>query len=324
MVPDDAFVARFAADLDRLSSPDGRIGLAVSGGPDSLALLLLAAAARPGLVEAATVDHQLRPESGSEAAMVAAVCADLAVSHRILTIDWPDKPQGGLQARARDERYRLLAGWVRERQLTALVTAHHRDDQAETLLMRLARGSGVRGLAAMRPASAVPGAADIALLRPLLGWSHAEIVALCEAAGKVPADDPSNRDETYERVRVRAWIADSGLDTEAVARSAAHLRSADEAIAWAVEREWSEAVVQEPTRLTYLAGTAPAEIRRRIIARAIAELASEGGSELRGRELDHLLDTLQSGSKATLRGVLCSGGATWCFERAPGRSSACG
>jgi tRNA(Ile)-lysidine synthase len=324
MVPDDALVARFAANLDRLSSPDGRLGLAVSGGPDSLALLLLAAAARPGLVEAATVDHQLRPESGSEAAMVAAVCADLSVPHRTLTVDWPEKPPTGLQARARDERYRLLAGWVRERQLTALVTAHHRDDQAETLLMRLARGSGVRGLAAMRPAAPVPGAADITLLRPLLDWSHGEIVAVCEAAGQVPADDPSNRDATYERVRVRDWIAGSGLDPEAIARSAAHLRSADEAIAWAVEREWLEAVVQEPTRRTYLAGIAPGEIRRRIIARAVAELATEGGSELRGRELDHLLHTLQSGGKATLRGVLCSGGGTWRFEPAPGRSSACG
>ena len=324
MAPDDALVARFAADLDRLSGPDERIGLAVSGGPDSLALLLLAAAARPGRVEAATVDHQLRPESGSEAAMVAAVCAGLPVPHRILTIEWPEKPRAGLQARARDERYRLLAGWVRERQLKALVTAHHRDDQAETLLMRLARGSGVRGLAAMRPTAPVPGAGDLTLLRPLLDWSHAEIIAVCEAAGQTPADDPSNRDQAYERVRVRDWIAGSELDAEAIARSAAHLRSADEAIDWAVEREWSEAVVQDPAGLTYLAGTAPGEIRRRIVARAVAEQASEGDPELRGRELDRLLETLESGSKATLRGVLCSGGATWRFQPAPGRSSACG
>lgn len=324
MVPDDALVARFTADLDRLSSPDERIGLAVSGGPDSLALLLLAAAARPGQVEAATVDHRLRPESGSEAAMVATVCADLSVPHRTLTIDWPEKPRAGLQARARDRRYGLLADWVRERQLTALVTAHHRDDQAETLLMRLARGSGVRGLAAMRPAASVPGAGDIVLLRPLLDWSPAEMVAVCEAARQMPADDPSNRDGIYERVRVREWIAGSDLDAEAIARSAAHLRSADEAIAWAVEREWSEAVVQARTGLTYLAGTVPGEIRRRIVARAVAELASEGGSELRGRELDRLLETLESGGRMTLRGVLCSGGATWRFEPAPGRSSACG
>ena len=324
MVPDDTIVARFTADLDRLSNPDERIGLAVSGGPDSLALLLLAAAARPGRVEAATVDHQLRPESVSESAMVAAVCPDLSVPHRTLTIEWPEKPRTGLQARARDERYRLLAGWVRERQLAALVTAHHRDDQAETLLMRLARGSGVRGLAGMRPTAPVPGAGDIPLLRPLLDWSHAEIVAVCEAAGRSPADDPSNRDMAYERVQVRDWIAGSNLDTEAIARSAAHLRSADEAIAWAVEREWSEAVVHEPTGLTYLAGTAPGEIRRRLVARAVAELASEGEAELRGRELDRLLQTLESGGRMTLRGVLCSGGATWRFEPAPPRSSACG
>ena len=142
-------IDRFRRDLDALVAPDARLGIAVSGGPDSLALLLLAAEARPGQVEAATVDHALRPASKSEAEVVAEVCARLGVPHVILSADWDEKPETAIQERAREMRYRLLGEWARERRLTIL-TAHHLDDQAETLLMRLARGAGVRGLAGMR------------------------------------------------------------------------------------------------------------------------------------------------------------------------------
>ena len=132
----------------------------MSGGPDSLALLLLAAAARPGQIEAATVDHGLRPEARDEADMVA---DDLrrgsACPHAILTARWSEVPETAIQERARNQRYRLLGYWAEERGLDALATAHHADDQAETLLMRLARGSGVRGLAGMRPRSIAPGRA---------------------------------------------------------------------------------------------------------------------------------------------------------------------
>src|SRR3982751_2652505 len=140
-------VQRFSADLDALVAPDARIGVAVSGGPDSLALLLLAAAARPGQIEAATVDHGLRQEARAEGEMVAALCERLAVPHQILTARWDETPKAAIQERARGERYRLLGCWAEERGLAALATAHHADDQAETLLMRLVRGSGVKGLA---------------------------------------------------------------------------------------------------------------------------------------------------------------------------------
>jgi len=130
----------------------------VSGGPDSLALLLLAAAARPGLVEAATVDHALRPESRVEAEAVAAVCERLGVPHSILTAEWKEKPETAIQDRARKVRYSLLSQWAIDQKLPALVTGHHLDDQAETLLMRLLRGAGVKGLAGMRRLAPVPGA----------------------------------------------------------------------------------------------------------------------------------------------------------------------
>ena len=149
---------RFRADLDALAAPGARLGIALSGGPDSLALLLLAAAARPGAVEAATVDHALRTDSRAEAEAAAAICARLGIPHVILTIDWPERPITAFQERARGERYRLLAGWAEERGLDATLTGHHADDQAETLLMaHAAPASAVSGACGPSPPS-VPGA----------------------------------------------------------------------------------------------------------------------------------------------------------------------
>jgi tRNA(Ile)-lysidine synthase len=314
MVPEPVLIERFREDLDALIAPGARIGVAVSGGPDSLALLLLAAAARPGLIEAATVDHRLRPESAGEAEIVARLCSRLGVPHATLAAEWAAKPGSAIQERARDERYRLLGGWLADRSLQALATAHHADDQAETVMMRLNRGAGVHGLAAMRPAARVPGN-DLPLLRPLLGWRRAELEAVCAEAGIEPADDPSNRDTRYERVRVRRDISAVGwLDPEAVARSAAFLAGADEALDWAAEQEWNRAVTEADGRIAYRPSGAPDEIVRRIVALAIAILGHEGGDQpLRGRELDNLLEKLADGGTATLRGVKCSGGAEWTF-----------
>ena len=135
-------------------------------------------------------------------------------------------------------RYRLLGQWARERGIGALLTAHHLDDQAETLLMRLARGAGVKGLAGMRPLSRPPGPA-IAVVRPLLRWRHSELEAVCAAAGIAPVEDPSNTDEQFERVRVRKALAASDwLDPAALAQSAVHLAEADGALHWATDIEW--------------------------------------------------------------------------------------
>jgi tRNA(Ile)-lysidine synthase len=320
MIPAAGAIARFAADLDALLPSDGRLGLAVSGGPDSLALLLLAAAARPGRVAAASVDHALRAEGRGEAEAVARICRQVDVPHAILTIDWPQTPTTALQERARTARYAALAAWAGERNLSAVATGHHADDQAETLLMRLARGSGLRGLAAMRPAAPLPGAADVTLLRPLLGWRRDELRAIVAAAGVGACDDPSNADERHERVRVRRFLAASPwLDPAALARSAAHLAAADEAVEHAVDAAWT-GVRRNGPALSYRPADAPDEIRRRIVARAIATLGSEGMDDpLRGRELDRLLAQLESGGKASLRGVVAQGGAEWRFAVAPAR-----
>jgi tRNA(Ile)-lysidine synthase len=318
--PDTALVERFAADLDSLAPADAKLGIAVSGGPDSIALLLLARAARPGGIEAATVDHRLRPGARAEAEMVATVCDELAVPHAILTAHWDEPPQSAIQERARQERYRLLGQWAEERGLDAIVTAHHLDDQAETILMRLNRGAGVRGLSGMRAASIVPGVVGSRLLRPLLGWRREELVALCASAGLKAADDPGNWDERFERVRLRNALAQADwLDSEGIARSAENLDRADEALEWSVGIEWETQVRQSAGEIVYRP-SAPMEIRRRIVAHSVAALASEGAENpLRGGELDRLCEILTGGGKATLRGVLCSGGDKWAFAPAPER-----
>ena len=322
MVPENALVERFRADLDALIEAGERIGIAVSGGPDSLALLMLAAAARPNDIEVATVDHGLRAGSRDEAEMVAGICERLGVTHAILAIEWDLPPTSAIQEQARAVRYGALAQWAREAQLGAIVTAHHLDDQAETLMMRLNRGSGVRGLAGMRRRSSVPGDKDLPLLRPLLGWRRRELERICTDGRVSPTTDPSNADERHERVRVRQAIGDADwLEPEALAKSASNLAAADEALEWATEREWSEAVEVTDGRIVYRASTAPIEIIRRVVARAIAELGTEGASdELRGRELDRLIADLQQCNTTTLRGVLCTGGLDWTFTTAPPRS----
>ena len=316
----EAPVERFRTELDRILPGTEPVGIAVSGGSDSLALLLLAAAARPGKVEAATVDHGLREGSREEAEMVAGLCAALGVPHKILPIEWKEKPTTAIQERARVRRYGALAEWAKERGLKTLLTGHHAHDQAETLLMRLRRGAGLSGLAGMRYAVRVPGS-DEALVRPLLGWRRDELEQLCAAAGVTPAKDPSNDDDKFERVRIRKALAKADwLGPRAVAASATHLADADVALAWAANREWDraakvegDAVLLDPTGL-------PREIRRRLVSRAITSLASEGRGPIRGRQSDRLLTALSSGQKATLRGVVCTGGETWTFAKAPART----
>jgi tRNA(Ile)-lysidine synthase len=318
---DPPLVARFARDLDPLISPDARVGIAVSGGPDSLALLLLAASARPGKVEAATVDHGLRGDSAREAELVNQICLGLNISHQTLRAEWEELPSTALQERARAERYRLLGRWIDERRLDALATGHHLDDQAETLLMRLSRGSGVRGLAAMRPLGAIPGSTR-RLIRPVLGWRRSELGSVCEAAGLTGVQDPSNDDERFERVRVRnALAALDWLDVTALGRSAANLADADRALEWAVEQHWEAAVSARENELRYAPQSAPPEIRRRIVSKLIARLASEGVADLRARELDRVMEALEAGETATLRGVRCEGGEEWTFAPAPTRRS---
>ena len=311
-------VSRFAADLARVW-PEGttqgkaRLGIAVSGGPDSCALLLLAAAAWPDRIAAATVDHGLRPESAEEARFVADLCAALGVDHAVLpvTVD-----PGNVQAQARAARYRALAGWAGEQGLAALATAHHADDQAETLLLRLNRASGVAGLAGVRERGRVPDS-ELLLLRPLLGWRREQLERIVEAAGLRAVADPSNEDDRYDRARLRKALKGvDWLDPVALSQSSAHLADADDVLEWAAQREWHEAVRPQPFGLVYRC-RAPRAVALRVIARIVHELA---GVESRGGQIARLFDSLDSGSPASIGSLVARPEpAGWAFSKAPVR-----
>jgi tRNA(Ile)-lysidine synthase len=293
-----AEAARFADELDRLWPEGGRLGLAVSGGPDSLALLLLAQAAIPGRFAVATVDHGLRPEAADECAMVERVCAERAVACSVLAIE---TGEGNLQAAAREARYAALGQWAKRERLAAIVTAHHADDQAETLIMRLNRASGLSGLAGVRPRGLVPGT-NIPLIRPLLHWRRAELGQIVARAGIEPAQDPSNADEHYDRVRIRKALASADwLDVEAFAVSAAHLADAEDAIAWLVEREWADNITVADGGLRY-EPEAPRAVALRVVSRIIAGF----GGAPRGAAIGRLIDELNAGSGGNLGGVAAS------------------
>jgi len=219
----------FMARLARLCPPGKRL-LAVSGGRDSMVLLDLCANGHyADQLAVATVDHGLRPSGAQEAEIVAGVCRHYGVAHT--TLHWSEPDGGaGLQARARQARYRLLICHAEAIGARAILTAHTLDDQAETVLMRLARGSGVSGLSGMAPDRqvAVDGGAVIRLLRPLLEWTRADITATASARNLPYADDPSNDDPGFERVRVRGLLAATAerglLDGAALTRSAAAIR----------------------------------------------------------------------------------------------------
>ncbi len=309
LAPDPATLARFIADLDPLVPADTRLGIAVSGGPDSLALLLLAAAARPGMVEAATVDHGLRREAKQEAAFVAATCKTLAVPHHILHARV--SPGASLQAQARTARYRVLGAWAIECDLGAIASGHHADDQAETLLMRLARGAGLSGLAATRRRRVLePG---VHLVRPVLDWRRAELRAVVEQARLTPVDDPTNRDPRHDRSRFRGLLADADwADAERLASSARWLADADEAIEWAMDRLVGSRLTQDKAGISLDATNLPRELQRRLLLTAFDRLSAP---RPRGPDLDRALIAIAAGKKVTLSGLKLAGGERWSLAK---------
>ena len=310
--PAPEWVGRFRADLKALAGAEpGTMGVAVSGGPDSLALMLLTLAAFPGHVRAATVDHGLRSESGAEAEFVSDVCRKLDIPHAILR---PEKPiVGNIQSAARRARYALLEAWRSEQGLDWLLTAHHADDQAETLLMRLNRGSGVGGLAAIR-------AVNGRVLRPLLGWRRAELEAIVAEAGLDAVADPSNSDERFDRARLRRQMRDADwIDPSAFARSARALAEAEDALDWAADRLFADRAEMTDDTLRLDPSGLPAELRRRLLLHALRRIDSDASP--RGEELSRLMATLDEGGTATLAGVKAIGGESWRFSPAPSRAS---
>jgi tRNA(Ile)-lysidine synthase len=266
--------------------------LAVSGGPDSVALMWLAARWRRALARgprliAVTIDHGLRVEAAREAREVKRLARSLDIEHR--TMRWNGaKPSSGVPAAARAERYRLLGEAARRVSATHILTAHTRDDQAETLLMRLLRGSGIAGLSAMARETKRAG---VTLARPLLTVPKSRLIATLDKAKIAYADDPTNRDTAFTRPRLRALLpllAAEGGDARGLARLAARLARANAAV---------EVLTDGAERYLALKGNAtphekawelevkafaalPEEIRLRLLMRAFNRFGHEGPAEL--------------------------------------------
>lgn len=302
-----------ARALDLLAPHRGLL-LAVSGGPDSVALMLLCAewGERAGHdIAVATVDHGLRPESRAEAEQVGVWARALGFSHHLLT--WTgEKPATRIQERARAARYALLADCAATIGAAAVVTAHHADDQAETILFRLTRGSGVSGLSGM---SAVARSGAVALLRPLLGLPKATLLGVCAAAGQAYFTDPSNANDAYARARLRKLapiLSELGLDRAALLRLGARAARADSALDACAESLGRRARLETGPDLTRFEANiireAPLELTQRILSAEIRRLAPE--ARLRLDRLERaalrLAEALHTGEKLrlTLAGLL--------------------
>jgi tRNA(Ile)-lysidine synthase len=283
--------------------PD-RIGVAVSGGSDSLALLCAARASGLG-VEAVTVDHGLRPEAAEEAAHVGEVCRRIGVPHTVLRWEgWDGK--GNLQDQARQNRYALIARWAEARRLPSVALGHTMDDQAETLLMRLAREAGVEGLASMRLVFEREG---VRFDRPFLFDRREDLRAYLTAQGVQWVEDPSNEDESFGRVRARRVLealGPLGLGTEALFRVALNLRDASDALGQ-MASEFARTKVKAAGGDLIFDRTAlrrqPAEIARRLMGHALMFVGSAPYPPRR-EPLEAVMDQLRGTGKLTLHGCL--------------------
>ena len=307
---------RLASDLRALAGSEwhrAHYGVAVSGGPDSMALLWLMATLLPGQVWAATVDHGLRKGSDDEARMVASFCNREHIPHSTLRPAAPIK--GSLQAAARAERYHLLDQWRDANALDHILTAHHADDQLETIVMRLNRSSGVSGLAAIRSRNGI-------VLRPLLHWRRADLVGLVLENDLPFVDDQSNSDNRFDRARLRQGLkSQTVLDPAAAARSAAWLAEADDALDWAIERliaSWPDASDIAVIRNEGY----PPEVFRRIIAQRLH--ANSPQLMVRGASLDGVIAAMHKGKRAMVGALLIDPvrgfeGTIWRISAAPRR-----
>lgn len=280
--------------------PMREIAVAVSGGGDSMALLDLAITHAPAGVRAVTLDHGLRPEAASEAAMVADFCAGRGIPHT--TLRWQGwDGQGNLQAAARQARYRLIGEWARGQGIGDVLLGHTRDDVAETFLIRLGRAAGLDGLSHMAAQFHREG---MRWSRPLLDHGREELRAHLRRRGIAWAEDPSNDDARFIRVRARAALAalaPLGISAESIARSAAALAQGRQLVEQQVAVDWARLVRGEHGDL--IVAPAPPEIQRRLLTLALQRV---GGQDwpVRAEALADLLARLQSQPRHSLAGCI--------------------
>jgi tRNA(Ile)-lysidine synthase len=291
-VDEHALIRAAEAAFDRLLGEATGVLVAVSGGSDSLALAALLAdwaqERSPAFaLHAATVDHGLRPEAAAEAEACARVLKPLAVRHATLRWTGP-KPAAGLQEAAREARYRLLAGHAGTVGATHLATAHHADDQAETVLMRLAAGSGIGGLAGMRERTERGGLTHV---RPLLGVSKAALVSFCMSRGLPFVEDPGNANPRFTRARLRRAapaLAAEGLTAQRLSRLAMRAARAEAALEAATDAALAKAglrVTDCVARCDWRdVAAAPAEIRLRALLGALRATGGDPPPRLEAAE----------------------------------------
>lgn len=296
--------ARLLAAVSCLAEQTTPFAVAVSGGGDSMALLHLAHRTCPGAVRAVTVDHGLRPDSAAEAAAVAAFCATCAIPHTTLHWQGPD-PGGNLMDQARHARTCLIADWARGQGLSLVLLGHTADDQAETLLMNLARAAGLDGLSGLRPQWQVDG---ITWHRPLLEMCRTDLRQYLKAQGLIWAEDPSNDNDRFTRARARKALkalAPLGLTAERLAHSVRNLAAARAALQ-EVTAKAAETHVQEIGGALTLEGEAldrlPDDIQRRLLIAALRWISCAPHPP-RETQLDQLRISLRSRRDATLGGV---------------------
>lgn len=294
-----------------------RVGVALSGGGDSMALLHILSQGVLGQdvkIMAATVDHGLRDGSAQEARHVAGIVTQMGIDHEVL--QWQGwQGEGNLQDQARRARYQLLTRWAKRQDVPILALGHTADDQAETVLMRLARSAGVNGLAAMQVQRRVN---DVTLLRPLLGVTRAQLRSYLRQNDVTWIEDPSNEDRRFERVRMRQAMKDLeplGLTIEALSAVATNMLKAKEALdftAQFVARDLATvtagAVVFDQKKLR----DQPDEIVHRLLLGAL-KWVSGAGYPLRRRIMSEALDTVRKAGGLTLGGcrILCHADNVW-------------
>ena len=284
--PSDLAVARFTSAVQKLVGDDTRVLLAVSGGSDSLAMLLLAHVAIPERISAATVDHQLRPEAADEAAFVAALCGKLNVPHAVLQ---PSAPiSGNLQSEARAARYALLQTRADTDGCNWIATAHHADDQGR-------------------------------IIRPMLAFTKTELEGICDQSGVTAVSDPSNADDSFDRVAMRQWLASTAhpFGAHRAVRTATAFTEASEALEWMTSDAFETRVLRSGVSFTLAVTDLPRELQRRLLLRILDQI--QPGYVPRGDATDRALDTLTKGGQQMLGDVLCEGGESWHFRPAPQR-----
>lgn len=302
--------------------PDEKnIAVGLSGGGDSMALghmLCDWAEKNNKTIHALTVDHGLRENSKAEAMQVRAWAHDfLHCHHEILTWVHDEKPETAVMERARQSRYTLMRDYCIQRGIRTLCVAHHADDQAETVLFRLAKGSGLDGLAAMRTDVDMDG---IRLYRPLLAYSHADLIAYCKAHNVPWIEDPSNANTDYARPRLRQALAAEGLDAKRMVKTVERLGRARDALDWMTDQAIKAARIDDMHYHWDVLQTYPYDIVVRVLSCILEKTGgNDNGYPPKLERVEAIAQSLRPGKSATLHGcvIVCTkDGKTLEFRRA--------